>query len=41
MGRSAIALLMERIRDGRTQAVHHRIDPELRIRGSSKAARHG
>ena len=39
MGMTAIDLLMERIRDGRTQPTHHRIDPQLRIRDSSRAVR--
>lgn len=40
-GEAAIELLMERIRDGRSSPRHHRIDPLLRIRGSSRAIRSG
>jgi len=39
MGCTAIHLLMERIRDGRTKPKHHRIKPQLRIRNSSRVAR--
>lgn len=35
-GKTAIDLLMERIRDGRTTPKHHRIQPKLRIRNSSR-----
>lgn len=38
MGKTAIELLMERIRDDRTEAIHHRIQPALRVRGSSRPA---
>ncbi|HEY5842764.1 MAG TPA: LacI family DNA-binding transcriptional regulator [Mycobacterium sp.] len=41
MGKTAIDLLMERIRDGRSDPKHHRIDPELRIRNSSRAVHSG
>lgn len=41
MGSIAIDLLMQRIRDGRTEAVHHRCQPELRVRNSSGPARLG
>jgi LacI family transcriptional regulator len=36
MGAKAVELLMNRIRDGRTSRQHHEIQPELRIRRSSK-----
>lgn len=39
MGKTAIELLMQRIRDDRTEAIHHRIQPALRIRRSSKPVR--
>lgn len=39
MGMAAIELLMERIRDGRTSPTYHRVDPELRVRGSSRPPR--
>jgi LacI family transcriptional regulator, galactose operon repressor len=38
MGTTAIELLMNRIRDGRTSPQHHETQPELRIRRSSKPA---
>ena len=38
MGCTAIDLLMERIRDGRTKPRHHRIKPQLRIRDSTRNA---
>lgn len=39
MGRTAIDLLMERIRDNRTNPKHHRTKPQLRIRKSSRPVR--
>jgi LacI family transcriptional regulator len=36
MGAKAIELLMNRIRDGQTSPQHHEIQPELRVRRSSK-----
>lgn len=36
MGKTAIELLMGRIRDDRTDPIHHRTQPALRVRGSSK-----
>ncbi|WP_212743158.1 substrate-binding domain-containing protein, partial [Microbacterium sp. 2FI] len=39
MGQTAIDLLMERIRSGRTAARHRQLQPELRVRSSSRRAR--
>jgi hypothetical protein len=39
MGVAAVELLMERISDGRRIAKHHRLDPQLRIRRSSRLIR--
>ena len=39
MGRTAIDLLMERIRDNRTSPKHHRTKPQLRVRNSSRPPR--
>lgn len=39
IGQTSIDLLMQRIRDGRTEPTHHRIQPELRVRASSATAR--
>lgn len=41
MGETAIDMLMERIRGGRTTARHEKIRPELRVRGSSRRVRAG
>jgi LacI family transcriptional regulator len=41
MGAAAIQLLMERIRDGRSSPRHHQLDPQLRIRNSSRPIRSG
>lgn len=41
MGVTAVELLMGRIRDGREDPRHHQIDPQLRVRGSSRPARSG
>ena len=43
MGVAATELLMERIRDGRRIPKHHRLEPQLRVRGSSRPirSRHG
>jgi LacI family transcriptional regulator len=41
MGAAAIELLMERIRDGRSNPRHHQFDPQLRIRNSSRPVRSG
>jgi LacI family transcriptional regulator len=38
MGAMAIELLMSRIRDGRSEPERREIQPELRVRGSSKPA---
>ncbi len=37
MGKVATELLLERIRDGRKIPVHHRIEPQLRVRRSSRS----
>lgn len=37
VGRIVVELLLERIRDGRTSARHHRVPPELRVRSSTRA----
>lgn len=39
LGGAAIALLMERIRDGRRSPKHHQVDPNLRIRNSTRPIR--
>jgi LacI family transcriptional regulator len=39
MGQTAVDLLMERIRDGRTTPKHHQTEPELRIRNSTRTAK--
>ena len=41
VGVTAIDLLMERIRDGRRSPRHHQLDPQLRIRNSSRPIRSG
>lgn len=41
MGVAATELLMERIRDGRRTPKHHRLDPQLRVRNSSRPIRSG
>jgi LacI family transcriptional regulator len=41
MGVTAIELLMERIRDERGSPRHHQIDPQLRIRNSSRPIQSG
>jgi LacI family transcriptional regulator, galactose operon repressor len=41
MGAASIELLMERIRDGRRTPRHHQLDPQLRIRNSSRPLRSG
>jgi LacI family transcriptional regulator len=41
MGKTAIDLLMQRIRDGRTEPTHQLIRPELRVRCSSGPVRAG
>jgi LacI family transcriptional regulator len=40
MGQMAIELLLERIRDGRTGPRHLELQPELRVRSSSRAVAH-
>jgi LacI family transcriptional regulator len=39
IGMAATELLMERIRDGRRIPKHHRLDPQLRVRSSSRLKR--
>ena len=39
LGGAAIALLMERIRDGRRTPKHHQVAPRLRVRNSSRPIR--
>jgi LacI family transcriptional regulator len=41
VGVTAIDLLMERIRNGRRSPRHHQLDPQLRIRNSSRPVRSG